>query len=167
MATVNLPIRDSEYRELPPCCIVCGEPTNEYEPVPRTFLYYPKWIWLVFFLCGLLTIVVFLVVKRTRRVWTPLCEEHRNYWTIRNWAIAILWCSAVGGYFTTIVMKEFGASFEARIFTGVASLISVVLAALFLHRSVRASHIQNEYLTLENVHERFFEEWRDQLLDHQ
>jgi hypothetical protein len=161
MATVKLPIRPDEYCELPPYCIVCGDPADEFEPVRRKFLWYPRLIWLTIALCWLLVLILFLLTKRTRTVWTPLCEEHRSYWTIRNWTVAIIWISAVGGYSTAIVMKEFGAENWVRIVTGCSSIASIVIAAIVLHKSVKATAFDDDGITLANVHERFFEEWRD------
>jgi hypothetical protein len=73
MADVRLDFYDLDAEALPDVCMKCGAP-----PVVRpmkTFSWIPYWARLVPF--------GYIIFMKRRRVPIPLCEQHKNHWTIR------------------------------------------------------------------------------------
>lgn len=83
MAVLRLESYDRNVEELPDVCMQCGEPATLRKS--KTFSWFPPWIWVLFFVCGLLPFaIVAMIMTKRRTVDVPLCEEHRNHWLWRQ-----------------------------------------------------------------------------------
>lgn len=87
MARVRLGRFEVEAQQLPPVCIVCGAPATEHRT--KNFSWFPPWV-VVLLLLGLpVFIIVALILTRRMRVTAPLCAEHRQHWSSRQFAMLV------------------------------------------------------------------------------
>src|SRR6266478_3526907 len=81
MATTRLSLYEVDRKLLPDLCMRCGEPATTHKN--RNFSWYPPWIG-VTILAGLIVYVILVAVLTKRmRVSVPLCDAHKNHWSIR------------------------------------------------------------------------------------
>ena len=74
MADVRLDFYDLDAEELPDVCMRCGAPAT-VRPL-KTFSWMPYWARFMPWMIG-------MAFMKRRRVPIPLCEQHKNHWTIR------------------------------------------------------------------------------------
>src|SRR5207253_530623 len=116
----------------------CGQPADEFEPERHRFTWSPAWIILFIFLGipGLLILLILAsVLRKSRSIETPFCEDHRGYWKLRKWMNFGLLMSVfgtIGACVTLAIMKAEAWTFFAVIGT---FLVLLIAAAVFSQRS--------------------------------
>jgi hypothetical protein len=158
MARVKLDNHDISDEGSPAVCMRCGQPSS-IKP-SKVFRWNPGWVYLLI-LVGLLPfLVVALVMSWHRKVVTPLCDQHADYWRFRSRFI-------LGGLLGVIVaVVAIAASaptvspappWVIAIWIGVAALAVVWLfgAAVVQASSIRAAEITDSRITLLSVHPDF------------
>src|SRR5262249_28191839 len=85
MASITLDRDRLRAKDLPACCLRCGEPATLNKD--RNFSWCPPWVG-VLILAGLLPyLIVSLILTKRARVAVPLCAAHANHWRWREWVI--------------------------------------------------------------------------------
>jgi hypothetical protein len=157
MATIRLDRDEYARFGLPPCCIVCGEPTDE-EDIEHHFVWMPWWNYL-----SLLFFIVpfFIVEPLTSRkcvISLPFCEDHRGYLWNRLW----LYVGIVGSYFgllaSIITLGFVRESGWAAAVVLICFLVLLLATIVFFAASIRPTHIGHNSIRLTNVSRRFCEE---------
>lgn len=161
MATIRLTDRCSRPDDLPDVCMKCGRDTTGR--VMKKFYFTPSWVWLTF-LCGGLPVLVIiaLIVTKSRRVSAPLCEEHKNHWSWRNWTIVGVLLVMVVGLISAIViaseMRLGPRTSGPEIVTGlfVVGLLGwLIMTAILSQSAIRTTEITDDALTLTGVSKEF------------
>lgn len=172
MATVVLQKPECEDGALPHVCIVCGEP-SEYEPVAKRFYFMPVTGYVIVFVAAFTAIaimvyseafawavvgtsgVVTALVLRSRTVWTPLCEEHRDYWSNRRLAALVRNSAALGNLIAIFVLPRLNAPPWAFMASNISFLAVMFTLAALTKNTVRTLHIEVHEITLDDVHRSF------------
>src|SRR5262245_47851345 len=106
MAWVRLNRRRLHQAALPPVCLCCGQPADDYRD--KTFSTDPTWVTvcIVLGICAWPVLVVGLIgllaARQRAEVSVPLCPAHLGYWTWRVLFVAIpltifVLCALAGG----------------------------------------------------------------------
>ncbi|HEY7153245.1 MAG TPA: hypothetical protein VH575_04725 [Gemmataceae bacterium] len=166
MTTVRLESYDGEITDLPDLCMQCGAPSSLRKS--KKFAWFPPWIWILLFVCGLLPFaIVALIMTKRRTVNVPLCEEHKNHWMWRQAIVvgSFLALFAIGfvAYISLIDEQPGGNGnpFAGMLCLGVViGLIIWLIAAVSLHvTSIRPTEITDTSITLAGVSEAFVQEY--------
>jgi hypothetical protein len=158
MARVILALDEVEEGRLPRVCMKCGAPAEVERS--KLFSWHPGWV-IVLILIGLLVyVVVAFVLTRRRRVWTPLCQLHANYWSIRAWYILGGLSAIMLALFAWIVVGvNGGADTEWWPMTGLAVggafLAWLISAAVLQSISIRPERITATKIGLLAIHPEF------------
>jgi hypothetical protein len=163
MADVRLDFYDLDAEELPDVCMRCGEPST-VRPV-KSFRWMPPWAWFVPPIIGV------WFIKR-RRAPIPLCDKHKNHWSIR-------WLIGLGGLALLLGLLFAGAmamaANEGNNAGGPMGIVgmALVLAAAVLFvawlitmvvlavTQINAVEITDDTITLKNVHSDFTRAYRE------
>jgi hypothetical protein len=171
MAELYLDTRGEYGMELPDVCMKCGAPATVRKS--RTFSWFPPWIWVLFFFCGLLPFaIVALIMTKRRHLDVPLCEEHKNHWMWRQLAVVgtLLALLLVGFVAWTAVINDQGPRGDDELsgplcLGWVALLVVWIIGAVIAQvTSIRPREITDVSITLLGVSPEFVraydEEWR-------
>lgn len=170
VATVILDDRDCAPSGLPPYCMKCGRPA-EVAPV-KWFAWLPAWViaLLVVGACGAPALLfAALTLTQRCRLRTPLCPEHSDYWTVRNWfaygGLAAVVGSLGGLGYVAMLRRGPTPHWIALSFAALTGAFLLWLAALKLIHvlSIHAATITDDCLHLSGVHPHFvaaLERWR-------
>jgi hypothetical protein len=126
----------------------------------KLFSWHPGWV-ILLILVGLLAyVIVALVLTKRRRVWTPLCRRHANYWSFRAWYNYGGLCAILVALFAWIAVGA--ADFAnaewwpmAGLGLGGAFLAWLVSAAILQVTSIRPERITDTKIGLLAVHPQF------------
>lgn len=158
MARVILALDEVEQGRLPRVCMTCGAPAEVERG--KLFSWHPGWVIVLIFIGLLVYVVVALVLTKRRRVWTPLCQRHANYWSVRAWYI-------LGGFgailLALIVWLVAGANGAAEtqwwpmggLAVGGAFLAWLISAAVLQSVSIRPERITATKIGLLAIHPQF------------
>jgi hypothetical protein len=168
MATLRLESADRNILDLPDVCMQCGAPATLRKR--KTFSWFPPWIWILLFVCGLLPFaIVALIMTKRRTIETPLCDEHKNYWFTRQLLVlgSFAGVFAVGFLAWVLVMEDDGRNDNPLggilcIGSLIALVAWVILAVIVQSTSVRAREITNSDITLVGVSKAFVEAYDQQ-----
>jgi hypothetical protein len=163
MADVRLDFYDLDAEELPDVCMRCGEPST-VRPV-KSLRWMPPWARFVPPIVGV------WFIKR-RRAPIPLCDQHKNHWSIRyliglGGLGVLLLLGVVGGMVYGIGEGENSGGAQSMIgllllaFDGllfIAWLITLIVLAII---QINAVEITDETITLKNVHSDFTRAYRE------
>ncbi len=169
MGVLRLDCYERNVYDLPELCMKCGAPATVHKQ--KTFSWFPPWVWVLLFVCGLLPFaIVAMILTKRRTIGAPLCEEHKNHWLWRQLVI-------VGGFFALIAIG-FMSAIASDISRGgddtvggllcgmtlVGLVIWLIAAVILQAAAIRASEITDTSLTLTGVSDAFIEafeqEWR-------
>ncbi len=164
MGDVRLDFYDLDAEALPDVCMRCGA-TAVARPV-KQFSWMPYWARFVPPIIGV------WFVKR-RRVPVPLCERHKNHWTIRyligiGGILLVLGLLIVGGclFATNIDSDPDGPlTMIGGLLMGVAGVLFIAwLVALIALATTQigAAEITDDTIVLKNVHGDFSRAYREQ-----
>jgi hypothetical protein len=162
MATIRFHREEGREGNLPLVCMVCGENAEEHEPLRKRFTWMPGWVYLFLLVHLLVFLIVALIVRKACVVYTPLCEEHRGYWSNRMWMNLGLLMSLVGIIASMVVLAQFSAPGWTYAVIAGSFLVMLISAAVVSQRSIRPTHIDERTIRLTNVNSRFCQELRDQ-----
>src|SRR5262245_60095643 len=103
MATLHLESYDGEVGDLPDLCMQCGAPSAVRKN--KRFSWFPPWVWILLFVCGLVPFaIVALVMTKRRTVNVPLCEAHKNHWLWRQLVVVGGLLALIGIFVAFLVM---------------------------------------------------------------
>jgi len=159
MADVRLDFYDLDDEAVPDVCMKCGAPST-VRPM-KTFSWMPYWARFMPYWIG-------LAFMKRRRVPVPLCDQHKNHWTIRyligfgGLALVVLMFIAggvllanddggPGGVFGGVVLA-------AAVVVFLAWLITLIVLAV---TQINVFEITDETITLRNVNPEFVRAYRD------
>ncbi len=170
MATLRLESYDGNVLELPDLCMQCGEPAAVRKS--KNFSWFPPWIWVLLFVCGLLPFaIVGMIMTKRRRVEAPLCEEHKNHWLWRQLLVvgSLLGVLAIGFIAWIVLINNEGNRGGDDALAGILCGGSVILligwiimAAIVQSGSIRAKEITDTSITLAGVSEVFIQAYQDE-----
>jgi hypothetical protein len=158
MARVILALDEVEEGRLPRVCMSCGAPAEVEHS--KVFSWQPGWVIVLIFFGLVVYVIVAIVLTKRRRVWTPLCQRHANYWSIRAWYI-------LGGFsailLALVVWMVSGANAGAQtewwpmagLALGGAFLAWLISAAVLHSISIRPERIAATKIGLLAVHPQF------------
>lgn len=160
MADVRLDFYDLDAEELPDVCMKCGAPST-VRPI-KTFAWMPYW-------ARFMGVIGTAFIKR-RRVPVPLCDQHKNHWTIRYLVgfgglglfLLLLLCGAM--VMAASEGEGVGAVFGGLLFacagiTFIAWLIAVIALGL---TQINVVEITEDTIVLKNVSYDFTQAYREQ-----
>ena len=170
MARVRLRRRDIAADRLPRVCMVCGK--DGTTSVRKSFAVTPSWavpVGLVVILLGQIPgIIIFWIVleavKQRVPVDVPMCDRHRGYFMRRTiWkTILTLPCFVVPVVVvaTALIVTDERDAPMVAILSGILSfVVTVIVVALTLstihNAGIRTKEIDDRYVTLNGVHEKF------------
>jgi hypothetical protein len=160
MADVRLDFYDLDAEELPDVCMRCGEPST-VRPV-KSFRWMPPWARFVPPIVGV------WFIKR-RRAPIPLCDQHKNHWSIR-------YLIGLGGLGVLLLLLFAGlialaADTNNQLMDIVAVLLLSLDGLLFIAwlitlivlgvTQINAVEITDDTITLKNVHSDFTRAYRE------
>jgi hypothetical protein len=160
MADVRLDFYDLDAEVLPDICMQCGAPATVRPN--KTFTWLPDW-------AGFLGIIGTAFMKR-RRAPTPLCDRHKNHWTIRYivrvGGMGLFFLLLLGGALVMVVSdgEGVGALFGEWLLAG-AGLTFVVwlIPAIILNfTAIKVVEITDDAIVLKNVSAEFAQTYREQ-----
>jgi zinc ribbon protein len=67
---------------LPPNCIKCGKPSQS--TLNKTFWWHNPVLFLIALISPIIYVIVALIVRKSCRLDVPLCEEHRDNYTVKR-----------------------------------------------------------------------------------
>ena len=161
MADVRLDFYDLDAEELPDVCMRCGEPSTVR--TVKSFSWMPPWARFVPPIVGV------WFIKR-RRAPIPLCDHHKNHWSIR-------WLIGLGGLAVVLVLlfaglgvlgaNDGGEGPMQFIAIGLMSLAGLLFLAWLVTMialgvtQINAVEITDDTMTLKNVHSDFTRAYRE------
>jgi hypothetical protein len=159
MADVRLDFYDLDAEAVPDVCMKCGAPST-VRPM-KTFSWMPYWARFMPYWIG-------LAFMKRRRVPIPLCEQHKNHWTIRYLigfgGLAVVLLLFIGGGVLAandeggpggafgVVCLIAGAVF------GLAWLITLIVLSV---TQINVFEITDDTITLRNVSPEFTRAYRE------
>jgi hypothetical protein len=161
MADVRLDFYDLDAEDLPDVCMRCGEPST-VRPM-KSFSWMPPWARFVPPIVGV------WFIKR-RRAPIPLCDQHKNHWSIR-------WLIGLGGLAVVLVLLfgglgVLGAADGAQGPMEIVAILLMSLAGLLFVAwlitiivlgvtQINAVEITEDTITLKNIHSDFTRAYRE------
>ncbi|HZT82627.1 MAG TPA: hypothetical protein VFA26_20530 [Gemmataceae bacterium] len=163
MAQVKLSKYEVDRDLLPDICMKCGEPAAVRKK--KQFAWYPPWI-AILILGGLLPFaIVATIMTKRMKVNMPFCEQHRNYWLVRNLygliGLGIFLILGVAGFALAMALdihrQGGGESAFGLICLGWGVLFLAWLVSLVIVQSgnIKPKEITDNTITLVKVHEYF------------
>jgi hypothetical protein len=156
-----------EMRELPDVCMKCGAPAVLCKN--KTFSWFPPWVWLLFFFCGLLPFaIVALVLTKRRTVSVPLCADHKNHWFWRQLVMVAGLLLLVVGFVAWIAAidepRGRNDSLTGLVCVGLFILLLIWLVGAIIAQttSIRPKEITDKDITLLGVSDVFIQAYEDQ-----
>jgi hypothetical protein len=135
----------------------------------KTFSWFPPWIWLLFFFCGLLPFaIVAIIMTKRRTVSVPLCAEHKSHWLWRQLVVvAGLLILAVGFVTWIAAIDEPGGrndSLTGLVCAGLFVLLVIwlITAIVLQSTSIRPKEITDRDITLLGVSDSFIQAYEDE-----
>jgi MFS family permease len=83
----------TKYAKLPDRCLKCNGPADGWA-LKRSLSWHPQVYYLLLLISPIIYIIVALIVRKTAKVYFPLCERHRRR---RRRAIAVGWLASLLG----------------------------------------------------------------------
>lgn len=136
---------------LPDCCMKCGS-TQITTRRNQRFAWTPQWVFIFFFVSGLIALILVLVLQKKGRLHVPLCAACANRW---SQGLLIMWL-AVGWLIAGIVaggiclgndLPEVGVPLFISAF-----VFLIVAGVMNRGRFLRAKKIDERIITLTMVH---------------
>jgi hypothetical protein len=160
MADVRLDFYDLDAEELPDLCMTCGAPST-VRPM-KTFSWMPYW-------ARFMPPIIGMAFIKRRRVPVPLCEQHKNHWTIRYLVVlgglALFALLLVCG-FMLIAADEHGAGAVLGMLMlagGGLTFIAWLIAAIYLGvTQINVVEITEDTIVLKNISPDFTMAYREQ-----
>ncbi len=160
MATIRLDYEDNDPRRLPPVCICCGQ--LAYVHRSRIFTWSPWWIYLLIPLGALPYVILVVFTTKQKRVHTPLCEAHKNYWRVRTLMVFGGLTIVIALFIGAMQVRDIGRGRVEHLLslglwtaTGLAFLGWLALVMVLKAQSIRAASITDRTITLTKVSEEF------------
>ncbi len=160
MATIRLDYEDNEPRRLPPVCICCGQLAHVHRS--KIFTWSPWWIYLLIPLGALPYVIMVVFTTKQKRVHTPLCDTHKNYWRIRALMVFGGLTLVIALFVAAIQLRSVGRGSVLHLLslglwtaTGLAFLGWLALVVVLKAKSIRAAGISDRTITLTKVSEEF------------
>lgn len=162
MTRIELRGRETERRQLPMVCMVCGEPA--VERLRKRFSWHPPWVIVFLFIALLAYVLVALLLTKQMGVDVPVCRRHRYYW-VKKFAVffgSFLAAAALSaGIIAAFAYLEEGQHIDVG---GVACIVSAAAVVLWLVGvfflqlfALRPVEITDRSITLANVSPKFIE----------
>lgn len=130
----------SRSAALPGRCVKCNEPAHEPVKVRKVYWHHPL-IYLLFFLYGLIYIIVALIVRKRADVNAGLCAEHKSK---RRNAILLAWAGMLSAIVLPIGFAQGTEYVDAWILFCTLLFFGSAIAGIVLSRVVYAKKIDNE-----------------------
>jgi hypothetical protein len=163
MATVRLYRQEATNPDtLPAVCMKCGEPATT--TVRRTFAWTPPWVPIII-LAGLIPyIIVAIILRKTMRVYAPMCSAHAGHWRNRS---LFIWLTFLALVVICIGLGVYGANLEQHkaneygilLFLGGFGLFLfwLIVAAVVQMTAIRPNEITDREISLVRVAPQFRE----------
>jgi hypothetical protein len=163
MATLRLESYDGDGMDLPDLCMQCGAPSSLRKN--KRFSWFPPWIWILLFVCGLLPFaIVALVMTKRRTVNVPLCEAHKNHWLWRQLVVVGGLLALIGIFVALLALFDEPGGANKDPLSGMLCLggaigliIWLIAAVIVQSTSIRPKEITDTSITLVGVADVFVE----------
>jgi len=163
MATLRLESYDGEVEDLPDLCMQCGAPSALRKN--KKFSWFPQWIWVLLFVCGVLPFAIVAVIMTKRRtVNVPLCEAHKNHWLWRQLVVVGGLLALIGSLVASLAIIDQAGGANKDSFSGflclggtIALIIWLIAAVILQSTSIRPKEITDTSITLVGVADVFVE----------
>jgi hypothetical protein len=159
MADVRLDFYDLDAEALPDVCMKCGAPAVA-RPM-KTFSWMPVWARMM------PPIIAMFFVKR-RRVPMPMCEQHKNYWTVRYLigfgGLGLFLLLLIGGIFLLAVDEHGAGGVLGLLCLAASGLVFLALLVALIVLSVGqigVFEITDDSIVLKNIHPDFKQAYRE------
>jgi|GEM_PF-3010389 len=162
MATITLTKRELKSGVLPRICMKCGEPTRK--PISRTMTFWPVYLRIIVVFCVFLALLPGLIVhglvERTlihipSRL--PLCDRHKNHWSIPNYIGLAAFVLALSGIFLNLAIRDKYAAPSSTVpLLCLALFIGGVIAAVVVSSfSLKVTGVDGKDVDITNVCDEF------------
>ncbi len=164
MADVRLDFYDLDDDVLPDVCMRCGAPASA-RPM-KTFSWMPYWARMIPF--G-------IAFMKRRRVPIPLCERHKNHWTIRyliGFGGLALFLLLLGGAIALLIASDdrtnpardtlMALGFILLAGAGIAFLTWLITLIVLLVTQINVFEITDDSIVLTNISPDFTRAYREQ-----
>jgi MFS family permease len=136
----------AKIAELPNRCVKCNAPATFL--VKRSLSWHHPALYLMVFFPGLLFyVIVALIVRKTAKIFVPLCEEHRDR---RSKRIMIAWFVALAGI-ALCFAPAFNENLVLLIFVGIAMILFGMIFGSNVSQIVTPKKIDVTHVWLKNV----------------
>jgi hypothetical protein len=167
MASVRLGRYEAEDGDLPPVCMRCGEPAEEYRR--KQFNWHPQWVYILLIAGLLVFVIVAVILTKWMRIRAPLCPAHTNHWLWRTLVVLLslllLVFLAIASIFLLSALERQPG--RQHLF-GFVCLGVVVLAVIWLiativiqMTAIRPTEITDRDITLTGVSVEFVDAYRN------
>ncbi len=167
MADLRLYSGDERVTALPDLCMQCGEPAALFKR--KRFSWFPSWVWILLFVCGLVPFAIVAAVTTKRRtVEAPLCEAHKNHWLARQLLVvgSLFGILLLGGVTWAVSLDNNARGDDLGGLLCVGSVVMlilwVILAVVVQFNSIRAREITDRDMTLVGVAQEFVNAYQDE-----
>lgn len=137
---------------LPAWCVKTGERLRDDQLIQKKLSWNPAWVWLVFFLGGLLPLlVVVLITRKTGIVWYGVSEEalaRRRRGIMIAWGIALLGFAMM----FTPAFVDGGDLVWLPVLLGIVAVLGALIYGSIVSRLVRPTKIDKHYVWLAGAH---------------
>ena len=160
MANVTLMNTETDPGILPKVCCRCGMPAEAEKRV--SFAWTPPWT-LILILAGVLIyIIVAMILRKTRVVYLPVCEEHNSYWKAPELFLGLSLLGTIVGIIGGIALFSGNpntADYVAFVVLGALFwfVVSLIISIVWQQRYIRVTEITDREIRLKNVHPDFIE----------
>jgi hypothetical protein len=154
MARMRIFRPETIRRRLPPLCLECGAPADEY--IIKRFGWSPPWVLIVIFAGLLPLLIVWILTRKHMTVDVPMCHQHSDHWARRSrytliscvvmFVLAVV-CVVVG---VSVDRQDVPADFGWYLFFGYLGVFIIWLVSLALasQSSIRPDEITEYDITL-------------------
>ena len=158
MAIVTLMNSETDPGILPKVCCRCGMPADAEKRV--NFSWTPPWTLALIAAGILIYIIVAAILRKSRVVYLPVCEEHNSYWKAPELFLVLSLLGTIAGSVgagMVLAGNPNTADYVLVVVLGAAVwfVVSLVIGIIWQQRYVRVTEITDREIRLKNIHPNF------------
>jgi hypothetical protein len=133
----------------PDRCVKCNAPAGGSRLKRTLYWMHPAWL-LLFFVSGLILIIIYYIIRKKAVLHIGLCEHHRSQ---RKLGIITGWSSFALGILLFVLAGIYNSGWCAL--AGIVVFLGGIIAGVVMARLVTPTKIDNQYVWLSGVHRDF------------